>query len=171
VSKYTGFDKVADGKIPATEKFVELCGKRWGFKNLGTLVVRVMRSAPADIQKLDPHDPKCKPYMSVHATGRAADIDFGGDKEKAVQAINWFTRDDVVAALGIEEVHDYAGNTKKGCEKWGRGWRIGRGWKDWTATDNGGTPGAGWIHVEISPTAAALTADAFEAAWRALPKP
>ena len=168
---YTGFDKVADAKIPATEKFVELCGKRWGFGNLGTLVVRVMRSAPADIQKLDPHDPKCKPYMSVHATGRAADIDFKGDKEKAVQAINWFTRDDVVAALGIEEVHDYAGNTKKGTEKWGRGWRIGRGWKDWTATDNGGTPGAGWIHVEISPAKAALSADAFEAAWRALPKP
>ena len=167
---YTGFDKVASAKIPATERLVDLCGKRWGFGNLGTLVVRVMRSAPADIQKLPPTDPKCKPYMSVHASGRAADIDFKGDKAKAVQAMNWFVQ--YADQLGIEEVHDYSGLTKPGTSQWGRGWRCDRAaWKDWTATDNGGTPGAGWIHVEISPAMAAKSADEYEAIWRSLPKP
>ena len=171
MSKYTGFDKIADAKIPAVERFVDLCGRRWKFTNSGTLVVRVMRSAPANIQALDPHDPACKPYMSVHATGRAADIGFGGDNSGAVQAMNWFVQ--YADQLGIEEVHDYGGRTKPGTSQWGRGWRTGRGWKDWTATDNGGTPGMGttWIHIELSPEKAALTADAYEALWQSLPKP
>jgi hypothetical protein len=46
----------------------------------------------------------------------------------------------------------------------------GAGWKDWTPTDNGGSPRATWIHVEISP-AMADDAAKFEAAWRSLPKP
>jgi hypothetical protein len=168
---YTGFDKIADAKIPATERLIDLCGRRWKFTNMGSLVVRVMRSAPADIQKLDVHDPKCKPYMSVHATGRAADIGFGADDKAAVQAMNWFVQ--YADQLGIEEVHDYGGRTKPGTSQWGRGWRVGRGWKDWTATDNGGTPGLGtkWIHVEISPAMAAKSADEYEAIWRSVPKP
>ena len=39
MAKYTGFDKVADAKIPATERLIELCGKRWKFtKNITELV-------------------------------------------------------------------------------------------------------------------------------------
>jgi hypothetical protein len=164
--KYTGFDKVAPAKLAGTEKFVDLCSRRWGFKNLGTLNVRLMRSAPAGTK---PDDPK---WMSVHATGRAADISYGTDKAKAIEAMNWFVAH--AEALGIEEVHDYSGLTKKGCEQWGRGWRCDRhgkpDWKDWTATDNGGTPKATWIHIELSPDFAS-DAVKLETAWRALPKP
>lgn len=48
--------------------------------------------------------------LSVHATGRAADI---GYKDKATAALwaNWLVAN--YQTLGIEEVHDYAGTTKK----------------------------------------------------------
>ena len=159
--KYTGTkDGAAKGKRAGTEKLVDLCQRRWGFTNLGTWVVREMRGKPGQ--------------LSVHATGRAADISYGKNKAKAIEAMNWFIEHAEV--LGIEEVHDYSGITKKGCEKWGRGWRCfrkelnGAGWKDWSATDNGGSAGGTWIHVEISP-AMADDAAKFEAAWRSLPKP
>jgi len=42
--KYTGYDKTAEQRMKGTERFVELCKRRWGFKNLGTLSVRQMRS-------------------------------------------------------------------------------------------------------------------------------
>lgn len=170
--KYTGFDKVATNKLAGTEKFVELCQRRWAFGNLGTLNVRLMRSAPKGMTL---SSPDAKKYMSVHATGRAADISFPDTKEgraKAVQAMNWFVAN--YEALGIEEVHDYSGLTKAGCGEWGRGWRCNRNgkpaWKDWTAQDNGGTPKAKWIHVELSPEFA-VDAVKLETAWRALPKP
>lgn len=160
--KYTGFDAVATDKRKGTERFVELCRKRWGFVNLGTLVVRKMRNGSG---------------MSVHATGRAADIGFPNTPEgraDAIQAINWFVK--YYKELGIEEVHDYLGLTKKGCPE-GRGWRCNRsgkpGWKDWTTTDNGG-PGGPWIHLELAPHDNGGLCDddvAIEAAWRALPKP
>lgn len=173
MSKYTGFDKVATAKLPAVEQFVHLMNRRWGFTNLGTLNVRLMRSAPAGTKDNDPK------WMSVHATGRAADCGFNqkADHAKVVEAITWLTRPDVVEALGIEEIHDYSGLSKKGTEQWGRGWRVFRkdlnkaGWKDWSAKDNGGTPGADWIHVEISPAKAHLSGDEYEHLWRSLPKP
>ena len=167
MSKYTGFDKIATAKLPGLEQFVDLCHRRWGFQNLGTLNVRLMRSAPPGTK---PNDPK---WMSVHATGRACDLGYKkpADRDKVVQAIAWLTDPAVVATLGVEELHDYSGLSKKGTEKWGRGWRIGRGWKDWTATDNGGTPGGAWIHVELSPDKAHLSAEEFLALWKSLPKP
>lgn len=163
--KYTGYDVTANDKKKGTERFVELCRKRWGFNNLGTLVVRKMRNGSG---------------MSVHATGRACDIGFPDTAEghaDAVQAMNWFIK--YYKELGIEEVHDYSGLTKKGTETWGRGWRCARtagkpGWKDWTADDNGGSAGAKWIHVELAPHDNGGLCDddvALEAAWRALPKP
>ena len=109
--------------------------------------------------------------LSVHATGRAADI---GYKDKATAALwaNWLVTNYEV--LGIEEVHDYAGTTKKGCEKWGRGWRCNRdgkpGWKDWTETANGGSGGGLWLHVELTP-AMADNPTAFVEAWKSLAKP
>ena len=172
--KYTGFNGVAAHKLSGTERFVELARKHHGFNNLGTLNVRLMRSAPKGTK---PNDPK---WMSIHATGRALDIGFAKDNpnmpEGHHQAVakafmEWCVKN--YKTLGIEEVHDYRGLTKKGCEKWGRGWRCSRagkpGWKDWSDTDNGGTPGAWWIHIELAPEMA-KDDTAVELAWKALPK-
>jgi hypothetical protein len=154
MSKYTGTsDGVATGKRPGTEALVNLCNRRWKFTNLGTWVVRDIKGKPGQ--------------LSVHATARAADIRYGVNTAAAIEAINWFVQH--ADALGIEEVHDYSGITKKGCQTWGRGWRIGRGLKDWTATDNGGSQFAKWIHVELTPQAADNVD--YETQWRSVPKP
>lgn len=157
---YTGTkDGPATGKRPGTEKFVELCARRWGFTNLGTFVVRDIRSKPGT--------------LSVHATGRALDTSYGKNKADAIEAIKWFVK--YANQLGIEEIHDYAGITKKGTEKYGRGWRCNRngkpGWVDWTATNNGGSAGATWIHCELAPRYADMTTAEYDAIWRAVPKP
>jgi hypothetical protein len=158
--KYTGYDKTATAKMAGTEKFVDLCNRRWGFTNLGTLVVRQMRSGQG---------------MSVHSTARAADIGFKDTKEgraAAVQAMLWFVK--YYKELGIEEVHDYGGLING---TW-QGWRCNRngkpGWKKWTDTDNGGSKNGRWIHIELAPKSNGGHAEddvALEAAWRALPKP
>jgi hypothetical protein len=158
--KYTGYDKTATAKMEGTERFVYLCNRRWKFKNLGTLVVRQMRSGQG---------------MSVHATGRAADIGFANTKKgraKAVEAMLWFVK--YYKELGIEEVHDYGGLING---TW-QGWRCNRkgkpGWLKWTDTNNGGSKNGRWIHVELAGKANgghAEDGDALEAAWRALPKP
>ena len=158
--KYTGYDKTATAKMAGTEKFVELCARRWSFKNLGTLVIRQMRSGQG---------------MSVHSTSRAMDLGFADTKEgraAAVQAMLWFVK--YYKELGIEEVHDYGGLING---TW-QGWRCNRngkpGWKLWTDTDNGGSKNGRWIHVELAPQSNgghAEDAVALEAAWRALPKP
>lgn len=147
--KYIGFDRVATAKRPATEKLVELCNKRWDSECLGTLVVRQIRN-------------KTFAGMSVHSTGRAADI-LIKDPVKKQQAIDWFTRTDVSTTLGIQELHVYD------FGKWGKGWRVGRGWKDWTRLSNGGSVGAKWLHIELDYLHS--SASAFEDAWRSLPKP
>lgn len=163
--KYTGSsDGAAKAKREGTEEFSSLLNRRWKMNNLGTLVQRVMRSAPADIQKLPLTDPRCKKWLSVHATGRAGDNAYT-DKKRAKEVMEWMVKNHV--ALGIEEVHDYSGLTKKGCEEWGRGWRVGRGWKDWTASDNGGTPKAKWIHWELSP-AFADSKEKVTEAWKSI---
>jgi hypothetical protein len=158
--KYTGYDKTATAKMEGTERFVYLCGRRWGMINMGTLVVRQMRSGQG---------------MSVHATGRAADIGFADTKAgraDAVEAMLWIVK--YYKELGIEEVHDYGGLING---TW-QGWRCNRkgkpGWKLWTDTDNGGSKNGRWIHVELAGKANgghAENGDALEAAWRALPKP
>lgn len=157
--KYTGTsDGVAKGKRKGTERFTDLCRKRFGFTCLGTWVVRDMKG-------------KTPPQLSVHATARALDVSYGTDKESGLEAILWFVEH--AETLGIEEVHDYSGITKKGCEQYGRGWRCDRhgkpGWKDWSESDNAGSFHATWIHVELCP-AMADDDDALEAAWRSLPK-
>jgi hypothetical protein len=158
--KYTGYDKTATAKMEGTERFVQLCSRRWGMTNLGTLVVRQMRSGQG---------------MSVHATGRAADIGFADTKAgraDAVEAMLWFVK--YYKELGIEEVHDYGGLING---TW-QGWRCNRkgkpGWLKWTETNNGGSKNGRWIHVELAGKANgghAENGDALEAAWRALPKP
>jgi hypothetical protein len=155
---YTGTkDGAAKGKRPGTEKLVDLCKRRWGFSNLGTWVVRDMRGKPGK--------------LSVHATGRAADIGYGtgkGARTKAIEAFNWLLQN--ATALGIEEIHDYA------FGKFGRGYRCSRADKNGGVivykdlASSAGTPGGTWLHVELSPEMADDPAK-FEAAWRAIPKP
>ena len=146
-----------DGKkaSPVTEKFLDLCKRRWGFTSLGLYQNRQMRSGKG---------------LSVHATGFAVDLGYGTSsegREKAVQAWDWLLANS--AALRICEVHDYA------FGKFGRGYRCSRGegtkgvkvYKN--LAESAGTPGGRWLHVEVSNDWE--SAEAFEAAWRALPKP
>ena len=156
---YTGTkDGAAKGKRLGTEKLVDLCKRRYpGFSNLGTWVVRDMRGKPGQ--------------LSVHATGRAADIGYGTAKDarnNAIELFNWLLQN--ATALGIEEIHDYA------FSKYGRGYRCSRADKDGGVivykdlASSAGTPGGTWLHVELSPEMADDPAK-FEAAWRAIPKP
>jgi len=151
---YTGNSDPADGPRPGTVKFAEIMVNR-GFKNLGIWANRPMRGSTR---------------LSVHATGRAVDLGYDPKKAATVGAYClWLEANHV--ALGIEEIHDYSGTSKAGTEKWGRGFRCNRsgkpGWKDWTETDNGGTPGGKWIHVELAP-AMADDPKAFVKAWKAI---
>jgi len=147
--------KPGKGKLPGTEWFVHACNRRWGFRNLGTYVLRDMRGKPG--------------MVSVHATGAALDIGFNGAKPDTIaEAWNWFMNH--TRELGIVEAHWY---TKPGT-KYGIGYRCSRGEGDagvieWTATNNGGKGGA-WFHIELSPEMAASKKKISEA-WRALPKP
>ena len=97
------------------------------------------------------------------------------DRTKALEAWTWLLAN--AAALGIEELHDYAydANVKDKVLGWGRGFRCSRGEgtkgvKVYDSKDNAGSQGGKWLHVELSP-AMAKDAVVFEAAWRALPKP
>ncbi len=147
--------KPGKGKLPGTEWFVHACNRRWGFKNLGTYVLRDIRGKPGQV--------------SVHATGAALDIGFNGAKPDTIaEAWNWFM--DHTRELGIVEAHWY---TKPGT-KYGIGYRCSRGEGDagiiqWTATNNGGKGGQ-WFHIELSPEMAASEKKISEA-WRSLPKP
>lgn len=166
--KYTGnsdgLSKV--GAKPGTEKLVEFCKRRWDFTNLGIFANRSMKNP-----KAVPGDPK---WLSVHATGRACDIGYT-DRKKAVEAWDWFLAN--AAALGIEEIHDYAYDDDKADKEagWGRGFRCSRGEgkagvKIYNEKDNAGSQGGKWLHLELSPEMANDAAK-FEAAWRAIPKP
>lgn len=166
--KYTGnSDGVSrTGARPGTQKLVELCGKRWGFTNMGIFSNRQMNNP-----KAKKGDPK---WLSVHATGRACDIGYK-DRADAVQAWEWFLK--YTKELGIEEIHDYAfdANVKDKALGWGRGYRCSRGEgekgvKIYDANDNAGSQGGKWLHLELSP-AMADDANKFEAVWRSLPKP
>lgn len=152
---YTGFDKVGSETHPAAKKLAECLTNRFGMKYMGGLVVRVMRSAPANIQKLAPTDPRCKPYMSVHASGRA--IDIGLDDAKQLSVIFEFLVDNA-DELFLEEVHEYSFRAPGSKKAWGRGYRCSRADKNrgivnWDAKNNGGTPGGLWLHAEVSPHA------------------
>jgi hypothetical protein len=171
---YTGFDKIGTETHPAAKKLSELLTKRFGVTYMGGLVVRVMRSAPAAIQKLDVTNPanaaKVKPYMSVHASGRG--VDTGSQDPKVLEAVFNFLVDNA-DELFIEEAHQYNHKGKGATKAWGRGFRCSRsggkdrGIKEWNAQDNGGTPGGLWIHYEVSPQADAAT---LEKNFRAIPK-
>lgn len=156
---YTGFDKVGSETHPAAKQLAKCLEARFGMSYMGGLVVRVMRSAPASVQKLPPTDPRCKPYMSVHATGRAVDV---GHKDAAkLQEIFEFLVDNA-DELFLEEVHQYSYRAPGAKKAWGRGYRCSRAKKnrgivEWDAKNNGGTPGGMWLHYEVAPNADAAT--------------
>jgi hypothetical protein len=170
---YTGFDKIGTATHPAAKKLADLLHLRYGTTYMGGLVVRVMRSAPAAIQKLDVTNPanfvKVKPYMSVHASGRA--VDTGSQDPKVLEAVFNFLVDNA-DELFLEEVHQYNYKAKGATKAWGRGFRCSRadkarGIKEWNAQDNGGSAGGLWCHFEISPGA---NAETLEKNFRAIPK-
>ena len=166
--KYTGnSDGVAKaGKTrPGVEKLFQLAKAEYGFSNLGGFANRRMNN---DAAKKDPNNPK---YLSVHATGRAIDMGYK-DRNKALACWDFLLAN--TAALGIEEIHDYAFDPDgKGAGKpWGRGYRCARGEgaagvKIYDANNNAGTPGGQWLHVELSPEMADDPAK-FETVWKAL---
>jgi len=164
---YTGFDKVGTTTHPAAKRLMELLDKRYGMNYMGGLVVRVMRSAPANIQKLAPTDPRCAPYMSVHATGRAVDAGLN-DADKLAAIFDFLVAN--ADELYLEEVHNYSWKAPGAKKAWGRGYRCSRGGGKtqgvvaWDANNNGGTPGGLWLHYEVSPKA---DPDKLEAAFRA----
>lgn len=150
---YTGTkDGAAPGKRPGTELFQSLLCKRFDSKNLGTWVVRNMRG---------------KNLLSVHATGRAGDT-MPKNRKSALEIISWL--ETYAELFEVEEIHDYLYDIDGNGPQvgYGRGWRVGRGWKIWTARDNGG-PGGLWIHWEISPRMADDPA-AVRAAWNTAKK-
>ena len=138
-----------DGKKtqPVTAKLVELCGKRWGTKSLGTYVNRPMRNGAG---------------LSVHATGYAADIQYK-DEAQAREMWDWFLANS--KALGLCEMHWYAYGA------YGAGYRCSRGEgkagvKIYTEDDNAGSyqGSPNWFHIEL----ANQTPEHFEQVFRAL---
>lgn len=147
---------------------MDLAMKRWGFTNLGAYTYRVMNNPKA---KADPTNPKS---LSVHSTGRACDLGYK-DRKAAEQAWEWMLAN--AAALGIEEIHDYAFDPDGGGpgKPWGRGFRCSRGEgargvKIYDERVNAGTPGGKWLHFELSPEMADNPAK-LEAAWNKIAPP
>jgi hypothetical protein len=155
-----------DGKAtsPITKKFFDLCQRRWAFTNLGMYVNRPMRGSK---------------NLSVHATGFAVDMGYPATRAgraTAKEAWEWLVNNS--EELLLCELHDYSFRNPAQPESdktaWGRGYRSSRGpgqkgVKLFTSKDNAGTPGGVWLHAEISNEWE--SPEAFEAAWRALPKP
>ena len=163
-----------DGKAtsPVIKNLYQRCNKRWAFSNLGMYVNRQMRGSK---------------NLSVHATGWAIDLGYPATRAgRATAREAWDFLLEHSEVLLVAEVHDYSYLNPKQDPKdktaWGRGYRCSRGAgtesksvKLFTKDDNAGTPGGAWLHVEISNEWEKLhgdkAAEAFEAAWRALPKP
>jgi hypothetical protein len=119
-------------------------------------------------------DPGMEKFLSVHATGAAADIGYT-DRKIGVAMWDWFLAN--AEALGIVEIHDYAFDANATDKKpgFGRGFRCSRGEgaagvKIYNEKDNAGSFGGKWIHIELEPEFAKDAAK-MEAAWRSIPKP
>jgi len=127
---YTGNSDPADGARPGTVRFQQYMTFLFQMKNLGIYANRPVRGGSG---------------LSVHATGRAADL--GGGAGQIVAAIAFLERH--ADELGIEEIHDYGNRYKPG--QYGAGWRCDRNaWKIYDKPTIG-SPGAAWVHYEISP--------------------
>ena len=130
---YTGNTDPAPGARPGTIRFQDYMKFLFQMKNLGIYSNRPVRSN-------QPNAP-----LSVHATGRAADL--GGGPNQIVAAIAFLERH--AEQLGVEEIHDYGNRYKPGQH--GAGWRCDRNaWKIYDKPTIG-SPGAAWVHYEIAP--------------------
>jgi hypothetical protein len=147
-----------DGKSekPITTKLVKTCAETWKTKSLGTYQVRLMRNDHTVGMKLT--DPEAGKWMSTHATGFAADIQYSSEAV-AREMWDFFLGNSVVdgkkvehsEALGICEIHWYA------FSDFGAGWRCSRGpgksgVKIFTKSDNAGSYSGSpsWLHFEIA---------------------
>jgi hypothetical protein len=171
--KYPYFPAFDGKKAGAgTEWFVNACSRRWKTTNMGIYSARLMRNSKTVGKKIG--DPGMEKFLSVHATGAAADIGYT-DRKIGVAMWDWFLAN--AAALGIVEIHDYAFDADKADKKvgYGRGFRCSRGEgaagvKIYDEKDNAGSFGGKWIHIELEPEFAKDAAK-MEAAWRSVPKP
>lgn len=136
---YTGTtDGAARGKRPGLEAFVAAIQEKSGGQlwNNGTYGIRSKRG---------------KSSLSVHATGRAADISrrkygrhAGTSRQNLEKVCDWLVEH--AEDIGLEYLADYAyGNG-------GRGWRCDR--DDWQVyrpgiITGGGSPASDWIHLEL----------------------
>ena len=138
---YTGNkDGAAKGLRPGMKVFIDEViklsnGALW---NNGDWGVRPMRG---------------KEELSVHATGRAADLSYRhmppkkGVKNGRVEAVRVLKILQANAdLLGIEAMFDYF------PKPWGRAWMCSRdAWSKYTKETIHGAPGGDWIHLEVSP--------------------
>ena len=140
---------------PVLEQFVKNMKARWGFSNLGIYANRTMRGSE---------------NLSVHATGWACDVGYT-DRKIGVAAFDWLIAH--TKELRIAEIHDYAYKAPGATKAWGRSYRCsrGEGVKGVKVQDGPalGSPGGKWLHVEIENTW--TSAEEFQAAWKAIPKP
>lgn len=144
---YTPAKVPAKAKRPGTEKFLDLCKRRWKFTSLGTWVVRDIRNKPGQ--------------MSQHAAALAIDLQYTS-RADAIQACDWFVK--YADELGIALINDYMAG------KYGRTWLCSRAaWKTHT-TDTIGIRGS-WLHVELHKRWADMSAEQYDRIWRSLPKP
>ena len=141
--KYTGnTEGVGRGKRPGLEHLVACIeylsgGKLW---NNGTYAMRPMRGKTA---------------ISVHATGRAADISYrktakkpGSSRTYLVQWIDLLVKH--ADEIGLELLTDYSYTKGHGG---GRTWKCDRNaWLDNKkgVIAGGGSPSSDWIHIELS---------------------
>lgn len=147
--KYTGFDVQASNRLLGMTAWADCATSFSRLENLGTWVVRDQRSHPGT--------------PSVHATGRAVDLGYGGIKAGRAACnqliaflIKWHVE------LGVELILDYF------PKPFGRGWRCDRvAWHKYSKPTIHGAPGGQWIHVEIS-RPMALQADVVRATWNKL---
>jgi len=141
----------AKAKKPGVETFSRLSRRRWPFSNLGTWVVRDMRNQPG--------------VMSQHAAALALDLGYDASpqgRETALEACTWYAY--YADELGIALINDYMHG------QYGRTWLCDRAaWKTHTQA----TIGIRYrgLHIELHSAAANLSAAAYEARWRALPRP
>jgi murein L,D-transpeptidase YcbB/YkuD len=158
---YTGTDKIATGKRAGTEALVAAIQNASGRQvwNNGTFGVRKKRGAQSSNLS----------GMSVHSTGRAADLSRrawsgrpGCSRADLEKVIDWLVS---VAAddIGLEYLADYEYGSG------GRGWRCDR--DDWNVYKPGVIKGGGsgdWIHIEIDNDHADTT-DWVDAAMSSFP--
>jgi len=139
---YTGTDKIASGKRAGTEAFVAAIQNASGRQvwNNGTFGVRKKRGSQSSSLS----------GMSVHATGRAADLSRrawsgrpGCSRADLEKVCDWLVS--IADDIGLEYLADYEYGSG------GRGWRCDR--DDWNIYRPGVIKGGGsgdWIHIELS---------------------